>query len=160
MRKQLISVMNRYKTDVATAGRNYNKLRRAIASGYFMLAAEQYPREGYRVVVQGNHVYIHPSSALFNKSPRWVIYRELVLTTKEVHARRHDHRAEMAREARPAVLQGRRPYQDEQAEENAENWALVRQVRNTQLVAPQQANGIAIVHIISDDGVLSKNCGY
>ncbi len=28
-------------------------------------------------------VYIHPSSALFNRQPDWVIYHELVLTTKE-----------------------------------------------------------------------------
>jgi ATP-dependent RNA helicase DHX8/PRP22 len=27
-------------------------------------------------------VYIHPSSALFNKSPEWVLYHELVMTTK------------------------------------------------------------------------------
>jgi ATP-dependent RNA helicase DHX8/PRP22 len=28
-------------------------------------------------------VFIHPSSALHGKSPEWVIYHELVLTTKE-----------------------------------------------------------------------------
>ena len=28
-------------------------------------------------------VYIHPSSALFNHQPEWVIYNELVTTTKE-----------------------------------------------------------------------------
>ena len=28
-------------------------------------------------------VYIHPSSALFNKNPEWLIYHELVLTSKE-----------------------------------------------------------------------------
>lgn len=27
--------------------------------------------------------YIHPSSALFNKNPEWLLYHELVLTTKE-----------------------------------------------------------------------------
>lgn len=34
-------------------------------------------------MVEGQPVYIHPSSALFNKNPDWVIYHELVLTTKE-----------------------------------------------------------------------------
>lgn len=33
--------------------------------------------------MEGTPVYIHPSSALFNKNPEWVIYHELVLTTKE-----------------------------------------------------------------------------
>lgn len=28
-------------------------------------------------------VYIHPSSSLFNKNPEWVLYHEIVLTTKE-----------------------------------------------------------------------------
>jgi len=28
-------------------------------------------------------VFIHPSSALFNKNPEWVVYHELVLTSKE-----------------------------------------------------------------------------
>ena len=34
-------------------------------------------------MVEGNPVYIHPSSALFNKHPDWLIYHELVLTSKE-----------------------------------------------------------------------------
>ena len=34
-------------------------------------------------MVENQPVYIHPSSALFNKNPEWVIYHELVLTTKE-----------------------------------------------------------------------------
>jgi ATP-dependent RNA helicase DHX8/PRP22 len=28
-------------------------------------------------------VYIHPSSAIFNRQPEWVVYHELVQTTKE-----------------------------------------------------------------------------
>ena len=28
-------------------------------------------------------MYIHPSSSLFNRAPEWLIYHELVLTTKE-----------------------------------------------------------------------------
>jgi ATP-dependent RNA helicase DHX8/PRP22 len=33
--------------------------------------------------VENQPVFIHPSSALFNKNPEWVLYHELVLTTKE-----------------------------------------------------------------------------
>ncbi|CAM9121225.1 unnamed protein product [Choristocarpus tenellus] len=82
VRKQLVSIMDRYKMDILSAGRNYNKVRRAIVSGYFTHAAKKDPQEGYRTMVEGNPVYIHPSSALFNKSPEWVLYHELVLTTK------------------------------------------------------------------------------
>ena len=28
-------------------------------------------------------MYIHPSSALFNRNPEWLIYHELILTTRE-----------------------------------------------------------------------------
>ncbi len=83
VRKQLVGIMDRYKMDIVSAGRNYNKVRRAIVSGYFTHAAKKDPQEGYRTLVDGNPVYIHPASALFNKSPEWVLYHELVLTTKE-----------------------------------------------------------------------------
>ena len=38
---------------------------------------------GYRTLVDGQAVYIHPSSAIFNRQPEWVVYHELVQTTKE-----------------------------------------------------------------------------
>merc|ERR1711990_61736 len=38
---------------------------------------------GYRTMVEGSPVSIHPSSALFNKNPEWLVYHELVLTSKE-----------------------------------------------------------------------------
>ncbi|KAJ0960958.1 hypothetical protein J5N97_001170 [Dioscorea zingiberensis] len=41
------------------------------------------PQEGYRTIVENQPVYIHPSSALFQRQPDWVIYHELVMTTKE-----------------------------------------------------------------------------
>jgi ATP-dependent RNA helicase DHX8/PRP22 len=34
-------------------------------------------------VVEQQPVYIHPSSSLFQQQPDWVLYHELVLTTKE-----------------------------------------------------------------------------
>lgn len=41
------------------------------------------PLQGYKTVVEQQPVYIHPSSAVFQQQPDWVIYHELVLTTKE-----------------------------------------------------------------------------
>jgi len=83
VRKQLVSILDRYKMDILSAGRNYKKVQRAICAGYFTNAAKRDPQEGYRTMVEGNPVYIHPSSALFNKNPEWLIYHELVMTTKE-----------------------------------------------------------------------------
>ncbi|RZS07288.1 hypothetical protein BHM03_00038110 [Ensete ventricosum] len=45
--------------------------------------ARKDPQEGYRTLVENQPVYIHPSSALFQRQPDWVIYHELVMTTKE-----------------------------------------------------------------------------
>ena len=73
----------RYKHDIISAGRDYNRVRRAICSGFFRNAAKKDPQEGYKTLVEGTPVYIHPSSALFNRNPEWVIYHELILTTRE-----------------------------------------------------------------------------
>jgi ATP-dependent RNA helicase DHX8/PRP22 len=55
----------------------------AITSGFFRNAAKKDPQEGYRTLVDQQAVYVHPSSALWNRQPEWLIYHELVLTTKE-----------------------------------------------------------------------------
>ncbi|KAL7091782.1 hypothetical protein ACP275_12G125200 [Erythranthe tilingii] len=83
VRKQLLSIMDRYKLKVASAGRNVTKIRRAIAAGFFFHAARKDPQEGYRTLADNQAVYIDPSSALFRRQPDWVIYNELVMTTKE-----------------------------------------------------------------------------
>ncbi|KAH9964170.1 P-loop containing nucleoside triphosphate hydrolase protein [Russula dissimulans] len=76
VRKQLLGIMDR-------AGRDFNRVRRAICSGFFRHAAKKDPQEGYKTLVEGTPVYIHPSSALFNRAPEWCIYHELILTTRE-----------------------------------------------------------------------------
>ena len=73
----------RYKHDIISAGKDYNRVRRAICSGYFRNAAKKDPQEGYKTLIEGTPVYIHPSSALFNRNPEWCIYHELILTTRE-----------------------------------------------------------------------------
>ncbi|GLB35803.1 putative ATP-dependent RNA helicase DHX8 [Lyophyllum shimeji] len=83
VRKQLLGIMDRYKHDILSAGRDYNRVRKAICSGYFRNAAKKDPQEGYKTLVEGTPVYIHPSSALFNRNPEWLVYHELVLTTRE-----------------------------------------------------------------------------
>ncbi|KDQ63106.1 hypothetical protein JAAARDRAFT_147063 [Jaapia argillacea MUCL 33604] len=83
VRKQLLGIMDRYKHDIISAGRDFNRVRRAICSGFFRNAAKKDPQEGYKTLVEGTPVYIHPSSALFNRAPEWLIYHELVLTTRE-----------------------------------------------------------------------------
>ncbi|KAF3641984.1 ATP-dependent RNA helicase DHX8 [Capsicum annuum] len=83
VRKQLLSIMDKYKLDVVSAGKDFTKIRKAIGAGFFFQAARKDPQEGYRTLVENQPVYIHPSSALFQRQPDWVIYHELVMTTKE-----------------------------------------------------------------------------
>jgi len=84
VRKQMLGIMDRHKLDVVGAGgKNIAKIQKAICSGYFRNAAKKDPQEGYRTLIDQQVVYIHPSSSLFNRQPEWVIYHELVLTTKE-----------------------------------------------------------------------------
>ncbi|XP_016450532.2 putative pre-mRNA-splicing factor ATP-dependent RNA helicase DEAH5 [Nicotiana tabacum] len=83
VRKQLLSIMDKYKLDVMSAGKNFTKIRKAITAGFFFHSARKDPQEGYRTLVENQPVYIHPSSALFQRQPDWVIYHELVMTTKE-----------------------------------------------------------------------------
>lgn len=83
VRNQLEGIMDRYKHQIVSSGRNYNKVRRALVSGFFTHAAKRDPQEGYKTVVEGTPVYLHPSSAIFGKPTEWVIYHELIATTKE-----------------------------------------------------------------------------
>lgn len=83
IRKQLLAIMDRYKLDIVSCGKNYTRVQKAITSGFFRNAAKKDPQEGYRTLVDNQTVYIHPSSSVFQKNPDWVIYHELVMTTKE-----------------------------------------------------------------------------
>ncbi|KAB9105013.1 hypothetical protein FH972_026973 [Carpinus fangiana] len=83
VRKQLLSIMDKYKLDIVNSGRNSTKIKKAITAGFFFHAARKDPQEGYRTLVENQPVYIHPSSSLFQRQPHWVIYHELVMTTKE-----------------------------------------------------------------------------
>jgi ATP-dependent RNA helicase DHX8/PRP22 len=83
VRKQLISIMDRYRLNVVSCGTKYIRVCKSIASGFFMNTAKKDPQEGYRTIVEGQPVYIHPSSSLFNRQPEWCLYHKLVLTSKE-----------------------------------------------------------------------------
>lgn len=83
MRKQLITIMDRYRLDLVSAGRDVSRIQKALCAGFFAHAARKDPQEGYKTVVEQQTVYIHPSSCLFQHQPDWVIYHELVMTTKE-----------------------------------------------------------------------------
>uniref|UniRef100_A0A5K3FG93 RNA helicase n=1 Tax=Mesocestoides corti TaxID=53468 RepID=A0A5K3FG93_MESCO len=83
VRKQLLGIMDRHKLALLSCGKKTALVQKAILSGFFRNAAKKDPQEGYRTLVDQQVVYIHPSSSLFNRQPDWVVYHELVMTTKE-----------------------------------------------------------------------------
>ncbi|KAJ5719236.1 ATP-dependent RNA helicase DHX8 [Penicillium malachiteum] len=83
VRKQLLSIMQRHKHRIVSCGRDTTKVRQALCTGFFRNAARKDQEGGYKTLVEGTPVYLHPSSALFGKASEHVIYHELVLTAKE-----------------------------------------------------------------------------
>lgn len=83
VRDQLVKIMDRYKHPIVSCGKDTQKVRRALCSGFFRNSARKDPQEGYKTLIEGTPVYMHPSSALFGKQAEWVIYHNLVLTSKE-----------------------------------------------------------------------------
>lgn len=83
VRDQLVKIMERYKHPIISCGRNTQKVRQALCYGFFRNSARKDPQEGYKTLIEGTPVYLHPSSALFGKQAEWVIYHEVVLTARE-----------------------------------------------------------------------------
>lgn len=83
VRKQLVQILERHRLRLVSCGRDTTRVRQALCSGFFRNSARKDPQEGYKTLVEGTPVYMHPSSALFGKAAEYVIYHSLVETTKE-----------------------------------------------------------------------------
>jgi len=83
VRDQLLQIMARHKHSITSCGRDTIRVRQALCSGFFRNSARKDPSEGYKTLVEGTPVYLHPSSALFGKPAEHVVYHSLVETTKE-----------------------------------------------------------------------------
>jgi len=79
--------MDRFRLPLISCGqlhsKDYAKIRKAVTAGFFYHVSRKDPSEGYKTQIDNQMVFIHPSSSLFGKSPQWVVYHELVQTTKE-----------------------------------------------------------------------------
>ncbi|XP_031950303.1 pre-mRNA-splicing factor ATP-dependent RNA helicase DHX16 isoform X1 [Corvus moneduloides] len=82
VRDQLQGLMERVEIAPSSCGANLDLVRKAITAGFFYHTA-RLARGGYRTVKHQQPVFIHPNSALFALQPRWVLYHELVCTSKE-----------------------------------------------------------------------------
>ncbi|KAK5284758.1 Cyclin-dependent kinase catalytic subunit, partial [Cryomyces antarcticus] len=85
VRDQLAKLCDRVEVTVSSVGAgDMVPIQKAIAAGFFPNAARlQKGGDSYRTVKNNMTVYLHPSSVLMETRPKWAVYYELVLTSKE-----------------------------------------------------------------------------
>uniref|UniRef100_A0A3Q3FH54 Pre-mRNA-splicing factor ATP-dependent RNA helicase DHX16 n=1 Tax=Kryptolebias marmoratus TaxID=37003 RepID=A0A3Q3FH54_KRYMA len=82
VRDQLEGLMDRIEVEVLSCQEDNVPIRKAVTAGYFYHTG-RLSKGGYKTVKHQQTVYVHPNSSLFEEQPRWLIYHELVFTTKE-----------------------------------------------------------------------------
>jgi pre-mRNA-splicing factor ATP-dependent RNA helicase DHX16 len=88
VREQLAGLIERVEIELVPDKDNSGEvvnIRKAITSGFFYHTARLGKGGDYKTAKHQQTVHLHPSSSLFGVEPhpRWVIYHELVLTSKE-----------------------------------------------------------------------------
>jgi len=82
VRRQLNKYLVRFKIPVASCEGKTEAIRKAIVSGFFANAAQIQPNGSYKPVRGSQELWIHPGSSLYNAAPKWVVFHEVVFTTK------------------------------------------------------------------------------
>ncbi|XP_062168668.1 pre-mRNA-splicing factor ATP-dependent RNA helicase DEAH1-like [Alnus glutinosa] len=83
VRDQLEGLLERVEIELTSDPNDIDAIKKAITSGFFPHSARMQKNGSYRTVKHPQTVHIHPSSGLAQVLPRWVVYHELVLTSKE-----------------------------------------------------------------------------
>ncbi|GAW02727.1 pre-mrna splicing factor [Lentinula edodes] len=85
VRAQLEDIMKFQKMEIVSAGTDFDVIRKAIAAGYFHQAARVKGIGEFVNIRSGLPTHLHPTSALYGLgyTPSYVVYHELILTSKE-----------------------------------------------------------------------------
>ncbi|XP_057814918.2 pre-mRNA-splicing factor ATP-dependent RNA helicase DEAH1 isoform X2 [Cryptomeria japonica] len=83
IRDQLEGLLERVEIEPSSNLNDLESIKKSITSGYFYHTAKLQKNGSYRTIKNPQTVHIHPSSGLSQVLPRWVVYYELVYTTKE-----------------------------------------------------------------------------
>jgi pre-mRNA-splicing factor ATP-dependent RNA helicase DHX16 len=83
VREQLLGLLERTEIEMRSEAGNVDLLKKCVTAGFFYHTAKLQKNGAYRTVKNPQTVHIHPSSGLSKESPRWLVYFELVFTTKE-----------------------------------------------------------------------------
>ncbi|XP_070532623.1 ATP-dependent RNA helicase DHX33-like [Ptychodera flava] len=82
VRQQLHGMCLKARLTIQSCGQNTSAIRKCMTSGLFMNSAELQRDGEYLTLDRRQSVYIHPSSCLFQCKPAYVLYSELVHTSK------------------------------------------------------------------------------
>ena len=85
VRTQLLEVMQKQGMPLTSCGHDWDVVRKAICSAYFYNSARLKGIGEYVNMLTGMPTHLHPSSALFGLgyTPDFIVYHELLMTTKE-----------------------------------------------------------------------------
>lgn len=83
IREQLSGLMERVEVELSSNPSDSESIRKAITAGYFYHVAKFSKGGMYKTAKKHQTVLMHPQSCLLEDLPRWVVYHELVMTTKE-----------------------------------------------------------------------------
>ena len=103
VRDQLAKLCDRVEVTITSVGaQDLVPIQRSITAGFFPNAARlQKGGDSYRTVKNSMTTYLHPSSTLFEVNPKWIIFYELVLTSREYMRGNLPIQAEWLAEAAP-----------------------------------------------------------
>lgn len=83
IRDQLEALLERVEIAQSSDSNNLVGIAKAVTAGFFYHTARLSKGGSYNTIKNSMTVQIHPSSSLHESAPKWVIYHELVFTTKE-----------------------------------------------------------------------------
>ena len=82
VREQLVRLLDRAEVELLSSD-DITAIGKAVTAGYFYHTARLSKCGSYRTVQHNQPALIHPSSSMVGELPRWIIYHELVSTSKE-----------------------------------------------------------------------------
>ncbi|KAM7535766.1 hypothetical protein Aperf_G00000095043 [Anoplocephala perfoliata] len=82
IRDQFVTLLERVEIQPTSNPGDHVGIRKALTAGFFYHTA-RFTGNGYKTVKHQHTIHPHPNSALAEEQPRWVLYHELVFTTRE-----------------------------------------------------------------------------
>eukprot|EP00941_MAST-03F_sp_MAST-3F-sp1_P003949 g3949.t1 len=115
IREQMLGLCERVELEVVSNEGDIENIMKTVTAGYFYNAAKLEKSGLYRTIKQGLSVNVHPQSAMFKHEPmpHWVIYHDLVFTSKEYMRQIIPIKPEWLLETAPHVYKNRKEIVDD-----------------------------------------------